>query len=124
DDKIFCGNSLLGVTSLDQLRQLHIYPEATRGQGQLLVDIDSRIAEASRLRKQLASPVEERDPMRSIRGKIALLEQLEIATADLRLIADAIIATGLPLGGNRGRQLDDSYKVLSWELAEAFPVAG
>ena len=70
DDKIFCGNSLLGVTSLDQLRYLHIYPDPTTdADSQLLVDIDGKIAEATRLRNELASPVEEHDPMRSTRGK-------------------------------------------------------
>ncbi|WP_202817200.1 Eco57I restriction-modification methylase domain-containing protein [Serinicoccus sp. CUA-874] len=124
DDKIFCGNSLIGVTSLEQLRQLHVHPESTEGQGQLLVDIDAKIAEATRLREELASPVEEHDPMRSTRGKLALLEQLRRATADLRLIADAIIAAGLPKGFKPGPALDDTYKLLSWEILEAFPAGG
>jgi hypothetical protein len=121
DDKIFCGNSLLGVTSLDQLRYLHIYPESRSVHAQLLVDIDVKIAEATRLRRELASPVEEHDPMRSSRGKLALLEELRKATADLRVIADGIIATGLSLGGRPGGKLDDAYKVLSWELSQAYP---
>jgi hypothetical protein len=124
DDKIFCGNSLLGVTDLDQLRYLHLYPDAQRMDTQLLVDIDGKIAEATRLRKELASPVVEHDPMRSTRGKQALLEQLHRVTADLRLVADSIIAAGLPLGGKPGRQLDDAYVALSWELSEAFPPDG
>lgn len=123
DDKIFVGNSLLGVTDLDQLRQLHIYPDPKRGADLLheLVDVDSKIAEAARLRKELASPVDVHNPMRSTRGKVALLEQAKQVTTDLRLIADGIIAAGLPLGGKPGSKLDDAYKVLSWELAEAFP---
>lgn len=121
DDKIFCGNSLLGVTSLDQLRYLHLYPDPKRMDTQLLVDIDGKISEATRLRRELASPVEEHDPMRSTRGKLALLEQLRQVTVDLRLIADGILAAGLPFGGKPGGQLDDVYKVLSWELNEAFP---
>jgi hypothetical protein len=126
DDKIFCGNSLLGVTSLDQVRALHIYPDPERGTDLLheLVDVDGRIAEAIRLRKELASPVDEHNPMRSTRGKAALLQQVESATADLRLIADGAIAAGLPLGAKPGAKLDDAYKVLRWELAEAFPGDG
>jgi len=122
DDKIFVGNSLLGVTDLDQLRQLHIYPDPERGTDLLhqLVDVDGKLAEATRLRKELASPVDEHNPMRSTRGKLALLEQAKRATADLRLIADGIVAAGLPLGGKPGTKLDDAYKVMSWELSEAF----
>lgn len=124
DDKIFCGNSLLGVTNLDQLRYLHLYPDPKRMDTQLLVDIDGKIAEATRLRKELASPVEEHDPMRSTRGKLALLEQLHRVTDDLRLIADGIIAAGLPLGGKPGRALADAFTALGWEVQHAFSPGG
>jgi hypothetical protein len=123
DDKVFCGNSLLGLTSLDQLRYLHLYPKPSTMQQQILVDIDAKIETASRLRQELASPVDERDPMRSSRAKARLLEQLHQATAELRLIADGIVAAGLPLGGKPGRQLDDSFKTLSWQLQQAMPGA-
>ncbi|WP_210438813.1 Eco57I restriction-modification methylase domain-containing protein [Nocardioides xinjiangensis] len=124
DDKIFCGNSLLGITDLDQLRYLHLYPDPTRMDTQLLVDIDSKIAEATRLRRRLASPVEEHDPMRSTRGKSLLLRQLREATGDLLLVSDGIVASGLPLGARRGAQLDAALKALSWTLGEAFPRDG
>lgn len=124
DDKIFCGNSLLGVTDLDQLRYLHLYPNPKRMDTQLLVDIDGKIAEVTRLRREMASPVEEHDPMRSTRGKVALLEQVRGETADLRLIADGVIASGLPLGGKPGGQLDDAFTALSWEIAAAYPADG
>lgn len=124
DDKVFCGNSLLGLTSLDQLRYLHIDPKPSKMQQQILLDIDAKIATATQLRHELASPVEERDPMRSSRAKTRLLEQLGRATADVRLIADGIVAAGLPLGGKPGRQLDDAFKTLSWRLHEAFPADG
>ncbi|GAA1716413.1 Eco57I restriction-modification methylase domain-containing protein [Dietzia cercidiphylli] len=124
DDKIFCGNSLLGLTSLDQLRDLHIAPNPANKQQQLLIDVDTKISAATRLRLELASPVDDRDPMRSSRAKARLLEQFRQTTAELRLIADGIIATALPLGGKSGRQLDDAYKTLSWQLHEAYPVDG
>lgn len=124
DDKVFCGNSLLGLTSLDQVRYLHIDPKPSTMQQQILVDIDAKIATATRLRHELASPVEERDPMRTSRAKTRLLEQLHQATADLLLIADGIVATGLALGGKSGAPLDDAFKTLSWQLHKAFPADG
>lgn len=124
DDKIFCGNALLGLTSLDQLQHLHIYPNPAQMDRQIFVDIDEKIATATRLRHELASPVDERDPMRSTRGKLRLLAQVRAATDDLRLIADGVIAAGLPLGGRGGRQLDDAYKSLSWQLQRGFPQDG
>ena len=121
DDKIFCGNSLLGVTTLDQLRHLHIDPERKRKFLQPFVDVDAVLAEATRLRRELASPVDEDDPQRSTAGKVRLLRRAEEVTAQLRLMADGIIAAGMALGGKPGVQLEDAYKSLEWALAEAFP---
>jgi methylase of polypeptide subunit release factors len=124
DDKVFCGNSLLGLTSLDQLRFLHPYPKPSTMQEQILIDIDGKIATATQLRHELANPVEERDPMRSSRAKARLLEQFHQATVDLQVIADGIVAAGLPLGGKEGVGLEDALKTLSWQLQRAFPSDG
>ncbi|NVN50335.1 DNA methyltransferase [Mycolicibacterium hippocampi] len=124
DDKILCGNSLLGVTTLDQLRHLHIDPDRKRKFLQPFVDVDSVLAEATRLRRELASPVDEDDPQRSTAGKLRLLRRADEVTAQLRLMADGVIAAGLALGGKPGTQLEDAYKSLEWALAEAFPVDG
>lgn len=124
DDKIFCGNSLLGVTALDQLRHLHINPHRKRKFLQSFVDVDAVLAEATRLRRELASPVDEDDPQRSTAGKLRLLRRAEDVTEKLRMIADGIVAAGLTLGGKPGPQLEDAYKSLEWALAEAFPSDG
>ena len=121
DDKIFCGNSLLGLTSLDQLRYLHIDPKPSTMQQQILVDIDAKIAAATQLRHELASPVEERDPMRSSRAKHGSWSSSARRPLSLRLIADGIIAAGLPLGGKPGRQLDDAFKTLVVAAAAGVP---
>src|SRR5699024_10615814 len=116
DDKVFCGNSLLGITDLDQLRRLHIYPEKAPADSLMpeLVDIDAKLAETARLRRELASPIIEHDPMRSTAAKTRLLRQANDATAELRDIADSIIAAGLSHGGKPGKALDAAYVALSW----------
>lgn len=124
DDKILCGNSLLGVTTLDQLMHLHIDPARKRKFLQPFVDVDAVLAESTRLRRELASPVDEDDPQRSTVGKLRLLRRADDVTAKLRLMADGIIAAGLALGGKPGTQLDDVYKSLEWALGEAFPSGG
>ncbi|OLT45209.1 type II restriction endonuclease subunit M [Saccharomonospora sp. CUA-673] len=122
DDKIFCGNSLLGITDLDQLRRLHIYPDEKENDLITeLVDVDGKLAEATRLRRELANPVVEHDPMRSRAGKLRLLRQAKEVTTELRDIADGIITAGLPHGGKPGRKLDDAYTALSWALSVAYP---
>ncbi|MHA7662673.1 Eco57I restriction-modification methylase domain-containing protein [Mycolicibacterium sp. HS_4_1] len=124
DDKVFCGNSLLGVTSIDQMRHLHIDPDKKRKFLQPFVDVDAVIAEATRLRRELASPVDENDPQRSTGGKIRLWRRADDVTAQLQLMADGIIAAGLGMGGIPGPQLEDAYKSLEWALAQAFPSDG
>ncbi|KAA0115088.1 SAM-dependent DNA methyltransferase [Mycolicibacterium sp. P9-22] len=124
DDKILCGNSLLGVTTLDQVRHLHINPDRKRKFLQPFVDVDAVLAEASRLRRELASPVDEDDPQRSTAGKVRLLRRADGVTAQLRLIADGVIAAGLALGGKPGAELENAYKALEWALGEAFPADG
>lgn len=121
DDKIFCGNSLLGLTSVDQLLQLHIDPARKRKFVNKLVDVEGVLQEATRIRKAIASPVDEGDPQRSRNGKRRLLEQSDRVTATLRDMADSVIATALRMGGRPGPQLDDVFKVLEGVLAEAYP---
>ncbi|WP_064058174.1 Eco57I restriction-modification methylase domain-containing protein [Prescottella equi] len=124
DDKVFCGNSLLGVTSLNQLRRLHVYPDRKPRYLQPYIDVDGILAEAARLRRELASPVDEDNPQRSTVAKKRLLLRIEEVTAKLRLLADGIIAVGLALGGKPGNRLDDAYKLLEGRAGEAFPEDG
>ncbi|MGH3997621.1 MAG: Eco57I restriction-modification methylase domain-containing protein [Pseudonocardiaceae bacterium] len=121
DDKIFCGNSLLGLTSEDQVEYLHLYPDVARMDKQIFIDVRRKLEEAARLRRELAAPVDEHNAMRSTRGKLQLLAQSRVVTKQLRQVADGIIAAGLPLGGKPSAKLDDAFKVLSWELQQAFP---
>ena len=68
DDKVFLGNSLLGLTSLDQLRKLHIDPHACRRRRSSTifdVDIDAIIRKAVDLRERLATEIDEDDPART-----------------------------------------------------------
>jgi type I restriction-modification system DNA methylase subunit len=127
DDKIFLGNSLLGLTSLDQLRKLHIDPSRVPA-GQMFdifdVDIDAIIRRAVELRRKLASEIDENDPARNSAAKRRQLAQLHDVTAELRKIADGVIATGLSLGGKPGRALDEAYENLRIAVKAAHPESG
>ncbi|WIX85856.1 DNA methyltransferase [Amycolatopsis sp. DG1A-15b] len=121
DDKIFCGNSLLGITNIEQLRRLHIYPDEKENDLITeLVDIDVKLTEATRFRGKLTNPVAENDPMRSRVGKERLLRQFQEVTSDLRNLADGVIAAGLIHGGKPAGRLDDAYVALSWALSVAY----
>ncbi len=107
DDKVFVGNSLLGLTDLEPLRALHIDPSKVSADTRFEifdVNIDAIIRDATNTRRDLASEVREDDFWRSEAAKRRELSRLHERTADLRLLADAVIAAGLPLGGSRGRR--------------------
>ncbi len=132
DDKVLVGNSLLGLTDVAQLQALHIDPLRAGGHQDLLtmagsvtsVDIGSRLARAAQLRRDLAHPVNDDDPMQSTRRKRALTGQLDAALADLRTMSDAVVAAGLIHGGKPGKALDSAYTALRTIATDAFPAAG
>ncbi|KAB1947576.1 N-6 DNA methylase [Micromonospora sp. ALFpr18c] len=133
DDKVFLGNSLLGLTGIEQLRNLHIDPrKGTKWVTKRLssgtdltyvvdVDVDSIIAKAVALRENLASPVDDADPARSSAAKRRLHTQLREVTADLRKIANGVIAAGLPFGGKPGKTLNAAYDDLRMAARKAYP---
>ena len=125
DDKIFVGNSLLGLTTLDQLRHLHIAPVTKRSkQLNAFIDAEAVLDEVLRIRRQVAVTVDEDDPQRTRIGKRRLLEQSERVSRKLRLIADGIVATALCLGGKPGTALDGAYTALQGALLSALPADG
>ncbi|AKL74010.1 Methyltransferase domain [Actinobacteria bacterium IMCC26256] len=129
DDKVFLGNSLLGLTSLDQLRMLHIDPTrlSTRVSTPVPtavfkifdVDTDAIIRKAVDLRERLATEIDEDDPARTNVAKRRQLTELRDLTASLRQIADGVVAAGLELGGKPGTGLDEAYENLRLAVAEA-----
>ncbi|WP_461369429.1 Eco57I restriction-modification methylase domain-containing protein, partial [Candidatus Darwinibacter acetoxidans] len=127
DDKVFLGNSLLGLTSLDQLRQLHIDPSRVSDQQMFDifdVDIDPIIRRAVELRQRLATEIEESDPGRNAAAKTRQLTQLREITATLRSIADGVVAAGLTLGGKPGKALNEAYENLRIAVRAAYPESG
>ena len=127
DDKIFLGNSLLGLLTLDQLRKLHIDPTRVPA-GNMFeifdVDIDAIVTKAVELRRKLATEIDELDPARNSAAKQRQLAELQRATSDLRTIADSVVAAGLPLGGKPGRALNEVYENLRVAVKSAYPTSG
>ncbi|MCZ2826682.1 MULTISPECIES: DNA methyltransferase [unclassified Modestobacter] len=127
DDKIFLGNSLLGLTDVQQLRTLHIDPSRAKKletYGVDDVEVKEVVRRASELRTQLATEIDDRDPARDGAAKRRQLADLRRLTADLRRLADGVIAAGLPWGGKPGGKLDDAYENLRIAARAAAPRNG
>jgi len=127
DDKVFLGNSLLGLTTPDQLRRLHIAPttakmdETFHGQ---IIDVDAIIQRAVELRRHLLSEIDENDPARTSTTKRRQLGELHKVIANLRKIADGVVAAGLAFGGKPGKIVDEAYENLRVAVQAAFPESG
>lgn len=125
DDRVFCGDALLGVTDVRQLKGVHITPTLERLDNPgFTADVDRMLRDAVALRQRLAQPIDEFDPGRSMKAKRQLMRRLDETVGQLRDIGDAIIAAGLRLGGKPGKALDDAYESLSLALLRAYPPDG
>lgn len=97
DDRLVCGDSLLGVASMDQLETLHLDPDTGRRTRDGRLDYSagwrSILAGAADTRRRItATPVV---TVRDVEHKMRLLEQARSATAALTLVADALTGAGL-----------------------------
>ncbi|MFJ3498822.1 Eco57I restriction-modification methylase domain-containing protein [Streptomyces sp. NPDC086091] len=125
DDKVLHGNALLGLTDADQLRRLHIDPAAAGNQFSIFaLDVDDILDQASRLRRQLATEVDDSDPQRSAATKRRQWRRYQELTAQLADVADAVIAAGLRWGGKPGKQLRAAYENLRIAVEKAYPADG
>jgi len=105
DHAIQVGDSLLGITDLEQLRWLHLDPAERKGKaGFETVALDRRIKEAADLARRLQelSVVTIRDSAQ----KKHLHEELRTKLADLAVVADTVVGAALATAGQRGVSLD------------------
>ena len=136
DDKVFVGNSLLGLTDLRQLRVQHIDPAAVAerrlfeldrtGAYARALDVDAVVNRVVRRRRELASEVDNADPARSTTTKQRLQRENEEDLEVLTRVADAVVAVGLDpaVGAKPGKRLNEAYGDLAAALGRAFPADG
>ncbi|MFD3598390.1 Eco57I restriction-modification methylase domain-containing protein [Streptomyces sp. NPDC058656] len=125
DDKVLHGNTLLGLTDAEQLRQLHVDPAAAGNQLSVYgLDVDEILDQAARLRRQLATEVDDTDPQRSAATKRRQWQRYQDLTEQLADVADGVIAAGLRWGGKPGKQLKAAYENLRLAVEAAYPAGG
>jgi hypothetical protein len=119
DHAIQSGDSLLGITSIDQLRWLHLDPASRRGEGGFAtLAIETRITAASELAQELQSisVVTGRDA----EHKRQLHERLKAMLDDLGVVADVVVGASLSANAKGSRI---SYEARIAEVADRIRVA-
>jgi hypothetical protein len=136
DDRIVEGDSLLGITSLDQLRYLHMDPKRGRQLHEDSLDdattgVRALLTEVAKDRRQLAEV--DGSTLEGLARKRALLADIRLKLGKARLLADLTVAAALrhARAGQRGldqgsihaadlaRNLDNEeaaarHQVLAW----------
>lgn len=136
DDKVFVGNSLLGLTDLSQLKVQHIDPAAATTQRLFeldrtgayvkALDVDTVVKRVTERRQDLSSEVSSTDPARSTTTKQRLQHENEEDLKLLTRVADAIVAVGLnpKTEAKSGQAINEAYGALAVALGRAFPTEG
>ncbi|MEU8314575.1 MULTISPECIES: Eco57I restriction-modification methylase domain-containing protein [unclassified Micromonospora] len=98
DHALRCGDSLVGITSLDQLTAFHLDPETGRFQhsrlfGDLVDRLHHTVGEMTGLRESIGASVVE--DVRDAADKEAALTEVEHLGRVLRLAADAVVGAAL-----------------------------
>jgi hypothetical protein len=101
DDRLAVGDSLLGITSLEQLEYLHLDPkEGRRLHENVLVDITGDVrslaTEVAKIRIKIA---ELADSQETLTIKRRLLTEVEAKTTQARLYADLVVGAALASAG-------------------------
>jgi hypothetical protein len=102
DDRLVCGDSLLGLTSLEQLRSLHLDPQvAKRRAGERGLDIWGHVRNALDEVQRLRREINEREmvDLRDAAIKQGLLAEADRAARPLAVISDAMVGVAMAAAG-------------------------
>ncbi|MCO7191817.1 Eco57I restriction-modification methylase domain-containing protein [Pseudonocardia sp. McavD-2-B] len=102
DDRLVAGDSLLGITSTEQLEYLHLDPVAARKKREGTLDFStgarSVVSEAAEIRRRLRDVAVDggaEDALDALETKRALLADAELQTSQQRLFADLVVGAAL-----------------------------
>lgn len=118
DDRLKCGDSLLGLVSMEQLETLHVDPREGRRLHQGTLDFAeewrTKLATAADLRRKITARPGQ--TIRDMERKARLLAQAESLSSELAMAADAITATGLSAAKLKGSRLDAAFLPLYFKI--------
>lgn len=108
DDRVVAGDSLLGITSLDQLEYMHMDPKKGRElhdrlDPQLLRNVRAVVAEVAEDRRKLTEI--DGSTLEGLTRKRAILEESALKTSRARVFADLAVGAALAHAGRGDRGL-------------------
>lgn len=119
DHALQCGDSLLGITDIDQVRACHIKPAEAK-QRRLLGDIAPVVTRALELRKRvMTTPVV---TVRDAEEKRRLLAEADALLRGVKVVADLVIGAALVTAGESGEQFETKIAAVVGPAAEALEV--
>jgi len=103
DDRLVAGDSLLGITDLEQLEYLHLNPKRARelNEGALFraTDVRGAVGRIAEIRREIAGIELGDDPIAALEQKRALLVEAEWQSRQFTLLAD--LTVGAALAGSK-----------------------
>jgi hypothetical protein len=121
DDRLVCGDSLLGLATINQLEYLHPDPVAGRRLNAGTLDFVQawrpRLQAAADLRRRItAAPVV---TIRDVEHKALLLAEAQELSGALVVVADAVTAEGLAAAKLKGKACDAEFTRLAHRIGLA-----
>jgi len=126
DHALRCGDSLLGVTSEEQLLHFHLDPARGKKLHDNLLGLGEKMKAALARSRELREKLES-FPVRDIsdsKQKAWLFDQANEATEDLRAIGDLLIGAALATAGKKEGAFDDALRYVSPMVAGLLHAVG
>ncbi len=128
DDRLITGDSLLGITNLEQLEYLHMDPARGRALHSDLFEwaggVRSLVAEIAEARRHIADIEVSADPEKALEAKRAILAEVELRTGRPRFFADLAVGAALAHAAGGARPIDNGSVLAARLIADLTSGAG
>lgn len=109
DHHLRCGDSLLGIADIEQLKAFHMHPNKQKETSSWLHYLQKRIAKTIDYTLEKRQEIE-KIPDRTVEDsyqKELVMKELQDKTSKIRILADLLVGAALQTAGKKGKALDD-----------------